>query len=58
MATRSDSAIIFRQKQVNPIHVEALFISPVFSPQKDLGIRGDLVFTQYFQIRSNTLPQK
>jgi hypothetical protein len=37
---------------------EALFTSPVFSPPKDVGIYGDLVFTQYSQIPSNTLPQK
>jgi hypothetical protein len=37
---------------------EALFISPVFSPPKNVEICGDLVFTQYSQIPSNTLPQK
>jgi hypothetical protein len=39
-------------------HDEALFTSPVFLPSKDVGICGDLVFTQYPQISSNTLPQK
>jgi hypothetical protein len=37
---------------------KALFTSPVFSPPKDVGICGDLVFTQYSQIPSNTLPKK
>jgi hypothetical protein len=39
-------------------HTKALFTSPVFSLPKDMGICGDLVFTQYSQILSNTLPQK
>jgi hypothetical protein len=40
----------------NPL--KALFTSSVFLPPKDVGIRGDLVFTQYSQISLNTLPQK
>jgi hypothetical protein len=36
--------------------LQALFTSTVFSPPKDVGICGDLVFTQYSQIPSNTLP--
>jgi hypothetical protein len=39
-------------------NTEALFTSPVFSPPKDVEIYGDLVFTQYPQILSNTLSQK
>jgi hypothetical protein len=35
-----------------------LFTSPVFLSPKDVGICGDLVFTQYSQIPFNTLPQK
>jgi hypothetical protein len=38
--------------------IEALFTSPVFPHPKNVGICGDLVFTQYSQIPSNTLPQK
>jgi hypothetical protein len=38
--------------------IKALFTSLVFSPLKDVGICEDLVFTQYSQIPSNTLPQK
>jgi hypothetical protein len=37
---------------------KALFTSPVFSPVKDAGICGDLLFTQHSQIPSNTFPQK
>jgi hypothetical protein len=40
------------------LQTKALFTSPVFSPPKDVGIYGDLVFTKYPQIPSNTLPQK
>jgi hypothetical protein len=35
-----------------------LFTSLVFLPPKDVGICGDLVFTKYSQILSNTLTQK
>jgi hypothetical protein len=40
------------------MHLEALFTSPVFLSSKDVGICGDLVFTQYSQIPLNTLPKK
>jgi hypothetical protein len=36
-------------------YTKVLFTSPVFSPLKDVGICGDLVFNQYSQIPSNTL---
>jgi hypothetical protein len=39
-------------------HIEALFISPIFSFSQSLGMRGDLVFTQYPYIFSNTIPKK
>jgi hypothetical protein len=35
---------------------KALFTSSVFSHPRDVGISGDLVFTQYSPIPSNTLP--
>jgi hypothetical protein len=35
-----------------------LFTSSVFSSSKDVGICGDLVFTQYSQIPSNTFSKK
>jgi hypothetical protein len=38
--------------------LKALFTFPVFLSPKDMGICGDLMFTQYSQIPSNTLPQK
>jgi hypothetical protein len=38
--------------------LEALFTSPVFLSPRDVGICGDLVFTQYSHIPSNTLLQK
>jgi hypothetical protein len=38
--------------------IKALFTHPVFSPPKNVGICGDLVFTQYSQIPTNTLFQK
>jgi hypothetical protein len=37
---------------------KALLTSLVFSLLKDVGICGDLMFTQYPQIPLNTLPQK
>jgi hypothetical protein len=44
---------------VRPLNYgKALFTSPVFSSPKDVEICGNLVFTQYYQIPSNTLPQK
>jgi hypothetical protein len=41
-----------------PPLTKALFTSPIFSSPKNAEICGDLVFTQYSQISSNTLPQK
>jgi hypothetical protein len=46
------------QYDIPPKPLKALFTSPVFAPPKDVGICGDLVFTQYSQILSNTLPKK
>jgi hypothetical protein len=37
---------------------KAMFTSPVFLPPKDVGICGDLMFTQYSQILLNTLSKK
>jgi hypothetical protein len=57
----SSFVLTFSRRPRRPIadkQNKALFTSPVFSPPKDVGIYGDLVFTQYSQIPSNTLPQK
>jgi hypothetical protein len=49
----------YRIQQKTPTNpTKVLFTSLVFSPLKDVGICGDLAFTQYSQIPSNTLPQK
>jgi hypothetical protein len=57
--------LTFVGRSINCLHVialscnfESLFTSLVFLPLKNVEIYGDLVFTQYSQISSNTLPQK
>jgi hypothetical protein len=51
LKTRGDEAVV-------ALHFKALFTSPVFLFPKNVGICGDLMFTQYSQISLNTLSQK
>jgi hypothetical protein len=52
-----NKALVYFLARLKTLH-QSLFTLSVFSPPKDVGICGDLVFTQYSQIPSNILPQK
>jgi hypothetical protein len=53
-----DMSLIMHRIFVLERLIKALFTSPVFSPPKNVEICGNLVFTQYSQIPTNTLLQK